>query len=188
MHSILRRAIALWLPAAVVASGLAGLVYVAVQQAFRESANDPQLQIARDDAARLSAGTAPADVASGGQIDLARSLAPYEIVFDERGSVLASTGVLGGETPRPPSGVLQAATDDGENTLTWQPRSGIRSAIDVVRWSSTTASGTVLVGRSLQEIERREDDLTLMVGAGWVVMLIGSGVAALAGGWLWARS
>jgi hypothetical protein len=188
MDSILRRAIALWLPTAVAVTGLTGVVYAAVQQTLRESANDPQLEIARDAAARLSTGAAPQDVASGASVDLARSLAPYEIVFDEHGAVLASTAVLDGATPRPPIGVLRTATDDGENTLTWQPRSDVRTAIDVVPWSSPTGSGTVLAGRSLQEVEQREDELTLLIGAGWVALLLGAAAASLGGSWLWASS
>jgi hypothetical protein len=185
MRWIAVRAFALWLPIAVASTGLAGLVYVTVQQNYRQSANDPQLQMARDSAARLSSGAAPADVVGDARVDLARSLAPYRIVYDDRGGVLASSGTLDGHVPRPPLGVLQTAADRGEDTLTWQPRPGVRSAVDVVSWSSGGASGTVLAGRSLVEVEQRENELTLTVGAGWAAVLGASAVAAVVGAWLW---
>ena len=99
MHPFIRRSIALWLPIAAVSTVFAGVVYGAVQQSLRSSANDPQLQMAEDAATRLSAGTAPEDVATGASVDIARSLAPFVIVFDASGGVLASTAQLGGETP-----------------------------------------------------------------------------------------
>lgn len=86
-------------------------------------------------------------------------------MFDGSGRVLASTGVLDGATPEPPAGVLLAAREH-RNTLTWQPRSGVRSAIVVMPYRSLTASGSVLVGRSLTEVEKRESFvLRLTAGA-----------------------
>jgi hypothetical protein len=185
MRWMAARAFGLWLPIAVVSTGLAGLVYATVQQNYRQSANDPQLQMARDAAVRLSSGVPPTDVVGDARVDLARSLAPYQIVYDDGGAVLASSGTLDGHAPRPPLGVLQTAADRGEDTLTWQPRPGVRSAIDVVPWSSGGAGGTVLAGRSLAEVEQREDELTLTVGAGWIAVLGASAAAALVGSWLW---
>ena len=188
MNVTLRRAIALWLPTAVVSTALAGLVYATVQQNYRQSANDPQLQMAEDTASGLSTGESPREVVTGEPDDLATSLAPYTIVYDAHGGVLASTAVLDGSTPTPPEGVLQTATEEGQDMVTWQPRPDVRSALEVVPWSSGNASGTVVAGRSLREIEQRVDVLTLMVGMAWVVVLLGGAVAALVGAWLWGWS
>jgi hypothetical protein len=185
MGPILRRAFVLFLPTAAATTVLAGLVYVAVQQNFRQNANDPQVQIAEDAAARLSAGASPQVVASGDPVDLARSLAPYTIVYDAEGGVLASTGSLGGHAPVPPEGVLASATGSGIDTLTWQPQDGVRQAIVVVPWHASSESGTVLAGRSLREIESREDQLTLMVGAAWLAALGAGAVASVLGAYLW---
>ena len=129
MNVTLRRAIALWLPTAVVSTALAGLVYATVQQNYRQSANDPQLQMAEDTASGLSAGGSPREVVTGEPVDLATSLAPYTIVYDAHGGVLASTAVLDGSTPTPPEGVLQTATEEGQDMVTWQPRPDVRSAL-----------------------------------------------------------
>ena len=187
MAPTIRRAVALWLPAAVGATLVAGLTYVSVQQSYRQSANDPQLQLAEDAAARLSSGDEPATVVGDAQVDLATSLAPFVVVYGADGQVLAASGSLDGRAPTPPAGVLQAARDDGSNMVTWEPRDGVRQAVEVVPWSSSSGSGTVLAGRSLREVERRVDDLTLMVGLGWIVTLLGIAVAALLGAWLWGK-
>jgi hypothetical protein len=185
VQQTLRRALALWLPTVVASTLLAGLVYAAVQQNYRQSADDPQTQIARDAADRLSSGASPEQVVGTGRVDLSSSLAPFTIVYDGAGNPVAASGTLGGSPPTPPPGVLQRASDSGENSLTWEPRSGVREAVVVAPWSSNGSSGTVLVGRSLQEVEDREDRLTLMVGAAWIVVLFVSAAAAIAGSWLW---
>ena len=45
-----------WLPLACLATFLAGLGYVAVQQSYRQSANDPQIQMSEDISAALASG------------------------------------------------------------------------------------------------------------------------------------
>jgi hypothetical protein len=126
MHPLVRRSIALWLPIAAISTVFAGVVYGAVQQALRSSANDPQLQMAEDAATQLSAGTAPGVVATGATVDIARSLAPFVTVFDGSGRVLASTAQLDGQTPVPPQGVLDSAAANGADVISWQPRDGVR--------------------------------------------------------------
>ena len=64
----------------------------------------------------------------------------------------------------------------------------LRAAIDVVAWNGSDGAGTSLAGRSLQEIERRVDELTLLVGAGWVVTILAAAVAAFAGAYLWGTT
>jgi hypothetical protein len=178
MSPNVRRGIAVWLPVAVATTVMAGLVYGTVQQSYRTGADDPQLQMAEDAAARLSTGARPEDVTAGPNVDIATSLAPFTIVYGARGSVLASTGSLFGQAPTPPKGVLQAAVDGGTNSITWEPQDGVREAIVVIPWSAADGSGTVLAGRSLRAVEEREAWLTLMVGAALVVALVASAAAA----------
>ncbi len=187
MHPLVRRSIALWLPIAAISTVFAGVVYVAVQQSLRSSANDPQLQMAEDAAMQLSAGTAPGDVATGATVDIARSLAPFIIVFDSSGSVLASTAHLDGQTPLPPQGVLDSAAANGTDVISWQPRDGVRAAIVVVPYGGGAARGTVLVGRSLRAVEERETDTLLIAGFAWVAALVAGAFAAGLGAFVWGR-
>jgi hypothetical protein len=189
MNPIIRRAIALWIPSVVVAGVLSFLVYATVQQNYRNGANDPQLQMANDAAAALSSGSiTPTALTAGPQVDIASSLAPYTTVFDASGTPIATTAKLDGSTPVPPAGVLESAKADGIDTVTWQPRAGVRQAIVVVPYRSSSGDGTVLVGRSLTEVEHREDELVLMSGLALLLALGASAVGALLGAWIWERS
>lgn len=185
----LRRAVAIFLPLAVLATLTCGLVYGEVQQALRSGANDPQFQLAEDAAARLDAGgTAASVVEAGRTVDPATSLATFEIVFDGDHSVLATNATLDGGSsasgsPAPPVGVLDAARPGSPNAVTWQPRDGVRIAAVVVAWRG----GTVLVGRSLSRVEQLEFNAELIAGAAWLAMLVALAAASLAAAWLWRR-
>ena len=173
MHHF-RRVIGYWLPLAVVASGLCFFTYVAVQQSYRMNANDPQIELAQNDAASLKSGAAPTDVVPAKTLDLATSLSTFTIVFDAQGNILASSALLDGKTPAVPVGILTSALKTGENRVTWQPRTGVRLATVVDAYQSASSSGFVLVGRSLREAEARIDNLTLMLTLTWICALLAS--------------
>ena len=162
-----------WLPLAFIATALSGLIYLSVQQVLRQSANDPQIQLAEDLAARLIQGQPVSSLVQLAPVDMATSLAPFVIVYDEQGKVLGGSGQLGGTAPQVPAGVLAAARARGENRLTWQPKPGVRNAIVVTHFSSQTQSGFVLVGRSLREVEIREQQLETDAFLVWLVTLVG---------------
>jgi hypothetical protein len=182
MHSIRpRRALAFFLPVAVLATLCCGLVYAAVQQDLRSGANDPQIQLAEDAARALDAGEPAAGLVGSATVDIETSLAPFVAVYDPAGGVVATDGRLDGHYPVPPIGVLNHARQDPPNMVTWQPRPGVRIATVTVAWRG----GTVLAGRSLREVERREDQALLIAGAAWLAMLVALAVAAVLAAWLW---
>jgi hypothetical protein len=169
VKSILRR----WLPLAVVITAMSGLVYVAVQQALRLDANDPQIQMAEDAAEALARGGTVASVLPADQVDLARSLAPFVIVLDDAGAPLASSGQLHGQIPAVPAGVFEYVRRHGEDRITWQPEPGVRIATVVVGHTGTKP-GFVLAGRSLRETEKRENLVEMLAGTAWIITLFGS--------------
>ncbi len=181
MSTSLRRALAFFLPVAVLATLCSGLVYAAIQQDLRGGANDPQRQLAEDVARALDAGAEPASVVGGSKVDVAQSLAPFVAIFDAAGHVLATDGRLDGHDPIPPLGVLDAARAHPPNIVTWQPRPGVRVATVTVPWQG----GTVIAGRSLREVEGRVDQLLLIIAAGWLAMMAALAVAAFIAAWLW---
>jgi hypothetical protein len=170
------------LPAFVVAFSC-GLVYAVEQQALRSGANSPQLEMAEDAASALNAGALPSSLVGGRTVDVASSLSPFLVVFDASGAVLATNGVLDGHDPIPPAGVLEGARQHPPDTVTWQPRSGVRIAQVSVPWRG----GTVLAGRSLREVEQRIDQLVLLVAAAWLAGLAGAAGVSVAGASLWSR-
>ncbi len=167
-----------WLLIAIVVTGLSGLIYTAVQQDIRQTANDPQIQMAEDIAAKLADGQPVQDVVPSEKVDIAKSLATYIIIFDTTGKPTNSSAQLDGQTPTIPSGVFDSVRQNGEDRFTWQPQDGVRSAVVVTQFKGPN-SGFVLVGRSMREVEKREDGIMQIVLLGWAVMLVVTFVATL---------
>ncbi len=160
-----------WLSVAVILTFIFAAIYGAVQQDLRQTANDPQIQIAEDAAAALTAGQTPQSVLPLKKVDLAKSLAPYIILYHENGVPFAASGLISGYFPTLPSGVFAYVKGHGEDRFTWQPRSGVRSAAVVVHYTGVQ-SGFVLAGRSIREIEWRETQIRNLVAALWAGSLL----------------
>ena len=166
--SRLKNILRVWLPLAVVVSALCALAYITVQQVFRQGANDPQIQMAEDAAGALDNGASLEAVVPKQQVDLSRSLAPFLLVYDANGKALGSSGVLNGVTPDYPMGALEAARQSGENRVTWQPQGDVRIASVAVPFKN----GTVVAGRSLREVEKREAQTQSIAFAVWALTLV----------------
>jgi hypothetical protein len=143
-------------------------IFMSVQQDYRQSMNDPQIQLAEDGAAMLNAGDVPASVvprnASGGGslVNLDTSLAPWVAVYDANGTPLESSGQLDNAPPQPPKGLFDPSTwrslktfpqpGGSETRVTWQPRSGVRQALIIV----AAKNGMFVVsGRNMRTTEER---------------------------------
>src|SRR5260221_13588614 len=92
------------LPAALIGAGVTLFVCAAVQQNYRQSANDPQIQLAQDAAGALDAGAEPIMVVGPAQVNAASSLAPFVTVYDSSLHPLATSGRFDGRTLTPPAG------------------------------------------------------------------------------------
>ena len=163
----IRSIVRAWLPLAVAITLLCGLIYVAIQQTYRSNADDPQIQLAEDAARALASGQSPESLLPEQRVDIAQSLAPYLMIFDENGVEIASNAVLHGRVPEIPPGVLAHARSQGEDRVTYQPEPGVRSATVTVAVAGGPG-GYVLAGRSLREVEARVGRLGLLIGIGWL--------------------
>jgi hypothetical protein len=154
---------------------IAGTGYVISQQVLRMSANDPQIQLAEDAAQRLSSGETAAGIVPERQIDMATSLAPFVIVYDDAGHPVASSAKLDGSVPMPPKGVFDFVRSNRQERVTWQPRPGVRIASVVNR----ATNGFVVAGRNMREVEIREALVFKLAALGWIMANL-----ALVGLWL----
>jgi hypothetical protein len=154
-----------WLPFAAICVIFCGALYTSVQHALRTAANDPQIQMQEDTAAQLNSGASPQTlIKNTGLIDISTSLAPYIIIFNDQGQPLASNAKLLNKMPQLPAGVFSFVARYGQDRLTWQPLPGVRSAVVVGSYNNEASgqSGFVLAGRSLREVEKRENDIFLI--------------------------
>jgi energy-converting hydrogenase Eha subunit F len=153
-----------WLYAAIAVTGVCATIYLAVQQNYRQSLNDPQIQIAEDAAARLDAGDVPAAVVPrmGSLVNLDTSLATWVAVYDASGLPLESSGQLDNAPPQPPKNLFDPSTwrslktfpqsGGNETRVTWQPRDGVRQALIIVH----AQNGMFVVsGRNMRTTEDR---------------------------------
>lgn len=147
-----------WLPLAAGLTIAFGTLFVVGQQGYRQAANDPQIQLARD--AQLT-------TIDGLTVDIATSLSTFQMNIDDNYRVLATTGQLDGTTVTPPAGVFTFTKHHGENRFTWQPRPGVRLATVIVKKDG----GYVLVARNLSETQSRTNELLGLVGLGWTLSL-----------------
>ncbi len=163
-----------WLPFAVIIVIFSGLAYVTVQQNYRMSANDPQIQIAGDIVSALSGGQVAPDgiVPANPTTDIASSLATFVAIYSATGTPIGSSVAIDGKLPTLPSGVFDNAKQHKEDRFTWQPRADVRIAAVVASFGGAEP-GFVLVGRSLKEIEIRETQsllLSAIAGAAALVL------------------
>jgi energy-converting hydrogenase Eha subunit F len=175
MRRLFSRAFALWIPFVVALTGVFGCIYLATQQNYRQSFNDPQVQIAEDAALRLTEGGVPADIVSHSEpiVDLQKSLALWIGVYDSSGKPLESSGVLAGEPPQPPLGLFDDTTWTFEKAyvingmkevhVTWQSKYDTRQALVIVH----AGDRFVVVGRSMRVIEDRIIDMGHELLFGW---------------------
>ncbi|MCE9541895.1 hypothetical protein K8R03_05065 [Candidatus Kaiserbacteria bacterium] len=185
-----------WAPVAVAVTLMSGLLYGVVQQNYRLSLNDPQVQIAEDVALLLRSGVKASALAPQEQINIAQSLSPWFAIYDASGTPIVSSGLLDGAMPKPPRGVFddlisgevhdaglktslkaEDIAQTGENRLSWQPRANVRQAIVVVQ----ADDGFVVAGRGMREVEQRIWQMEMLIVLGWVVTLCATLVAAWLG-------
>lgn len=182
---------------ALVLSGIATILALALyaipQQVLRHGANDPQIQMATDLAAFLNSHGVTSGVhqralqKDDAIVDMNQSLAPFLIVYNDAGQPLDSTGQLDGKIPTPPAGVFDYVRRHGEERVSWQPIlgsvRGVRVAAVVERVGGAQP-GFVLAGRSLREVEAREEQVRKMAGLAWLGMLGLIFIGALGYGWI----
>lgn len=156
--------------AAIIITGIMLCMYATVQQTYRSSANDPQIQIARDISGALMKGRSinkllPVDI-----INLEESIAVFAELFDKSGKPVQSTGLLNGQLPQPPRSVMDYTNNNKEDMITWQPQSNVRMAM-VFEKVNAADIGYIAVGRSLKETEVRESNLLKMVAIVWIICM-----------------
>lgn len=162
----------IWIPLVLILTAVCALIYATGQQLYRQNANDPQIQLSEDIASSLSKGDKPESFISNAfKIDISKSLAVFAIIYDNNLNEVISNASLDGKTPVLPKGVLSFAKEHRQNRITWQPKEGVRIAAIVTRFDGNTNKGYVLVGRSLREIEKRENQLLLRIGLTWIIIV-----------------
>ncbi|HKX72447.1 MAG TPA: hypothetical protein VJM32_00340 [Candidatus Saccharimonadales bacterium] len=169
----MRASLKAWLPFAVALTVVAGLAYAVVQYVVRESANDPQIQMAEDWADQVRSGIGAIGLQTNAFIDPNLSLSAFGIIYDASGNIMNSS-ITAPTTMLLPDGVMAAVdrAPKGQSRFTWAPASGERFAAVVQRTQSENKVYYVLAARNLREVDRRISLAKLIICTFWVVGLV----------------
>lgn len=170
----------LWLPVALAATLITAFCYLAVQQNYRASANDPQVQIAHDAIQDLSQVPDLTQLAAAfNKSDISKLNNSFLVIYDDQGKPVAGNGYLNDQLPTVPAGTFTAAKNKGESRFTWQPKQGLRFAA-VLTYFKGQQTGFIMAGRSLAETQKRINMLGVAALVAWVITLLLSYLTCLA--------
>jgi ABC-type nickel/cobalt efflux system permease component RcnA len=173
-------AFGLWLPLALSLTLITGFAFLAVQQNYRMSANDPQVQITHDAMQDLSQVPDLNQLAGAfNKIDISKVYNSFIVVYDEKGKPVAGNGYLNDQLPSLPANTLATTKNKGETRFTWQPNKSLRFAA-VVTYFKGQQSGFIMAGRSLAETEKRIKMTGLAALIAWLAALLLSYLACQA--------
>lgn len=153
-----------------------GTIYTVAQQAQRNDANYPQIQLAEDTATQIKKDGDPYIASLASPVDMGDSLAPFVIVYDKKGNVVSGSGYLNNKVPKAPAGILTDAKGKEYNAVTWEPQKDVRIAAITV----SAKDYYVLSGRSLTEVEKNESETFKLafIGGALSLLILGSGIVA----------
>lgn len=160
-----------WLAIAGAATLIIGTAYTMVQQSTRLSADDLPLSTAQVAKQELQSGSNASDVVPTLKTDLKDDATVFVIITDNSKHVLASSAMLDGQTPLPPSGVFSFTSAHGSDHFTWQPQVGVRLATRVISYSNGPDHGFIISGQSLAPYENRISTYTWLALAGELAVL-----------------
>ncbi len=180
-----KRYLLIWLLLAAIVTSGGLLVEAAVQQNYRQSANDPQIQLSEDLAGVLGKQVARCLLVSP-RLDISQTLAPFMEGYDANGQPVnicvpgnpstAPIGQLNGAMPKLPAGVFEFTKVHGQDRFTWEPQTGLRFA-SVLTYYHDRQTGFAFAARSLREVEKRESTLNHVVLLAWLVGIVLSTIA-----------
>jgi hypothetical protein len=159
-----------WIAVALIATIVCATVWLGWGLSLRSGADRQPERLAQAARTRLAAGTGPQAVLPA-PVDAASSSAPFVMVFDRNGRLLASSGELDGQPPQLPAGVLDWVLRHGEDRITWQPAPGLREATVILPYGGRHP-GFVLVAQSLGGISNQQLELSRNVLYVWLGVLL----------------
>lgn len=161
----------LWLAIVGASTLVLGAAYAMVQQSTRLAADNLPLTTAESVRYSLVRGAEPKDVIPTVKTDLSSDSSAFVIITDSTRHILASSTMLSGKTPLPPSGVFEYTKTHGTDHFTWEPAPGVRLATRVLSYSSSLGGGFIIAGQSLKQTEDRINTYTALAVAAWVAVV-----------------
>lgn len=143
---------------------------------IRQAANDSPRMVAEEIAEKLAGGESPYKnwLGVGKIVELSLDSRTYYIIYNSNKQIATTSAMLNGQQPNLPIGVLEAAEEKGENSVTWEPIKGVREAIVVKPYKASSQSGYVVAGRSLARAEEIIRAVGTYIFVGWAFIFSGA--------------
>jgi len=172
MKKVIIRSVISWLPLSVAIVCIYGIMYLVVQQYIRLSANEILTEYAENTRSKLENGMTPDSIIKEiPKIDMAKSLSPFVMIYNNARILIASSASLKENYPAIATGTLDYAEKNNGNKVTWQPQQEVRNATVILHCTKDGQGYFILAGRSLREIENREHFVLLQTFAGMMLTL-----------------
>jgi hypothetical protein len=157
------------------------LTYIVAQQLIRLGADNLPVTFAIETSIKLEKGQNPADSVPVETIDILKSLETFVMIFDKDKNLIATSAMMGSESPVYPKGVLDFVEKAGENRVTWQPVAGPprESSHRFATVALKSGNYYIVAGRSLKEPERLIDVIGTLILTAWAVCVVFSTIALI---------
>ncbi len=163
----------LYLLMAVLATGGFIALYEVAQQGYRQSANDPQIEMTENAVHSLERGISLTEIIPTKEVAIDSDLSPFMVVYDRIGTPITGSGKLHDALPKMPAGVFEYTTKHGQHRVTWQPQKDVRIASVIQAYHDDKGDdGFVMVGRSLRETENRVKTIGGRLFVAWLISLL----------------
>jgi hypothetical protein len=157
------------------------LSYIVAQQVIRLGADNLPVTFAIETTIKLEKGQNPADSVPVETIDILKSLETFVMIFDKDKNLIATSAMMGSESPVYPKGVLDFVEKAGENRVTWQPVAGSprESSYRFATVALKSGNYYIVAGRSLKEPERLIDVIGTLILTAWTACVVFSTIALI---------
>lgn len=142
-----------------------------VQQSARLSADDEPLAAAKIAKQQIFSGQSIEDIIPQQETDLRDNAGVFLIITDNNQKVLGSSAVLDDEAPLPPRGVFVHTRENGRDSFTWEPKTGVRYATQMLKFDQN-GGGYIIAGKSLKSVEDRVSKYNLIAFLAWLAVIL----------------
>ena len=140
------------------------IVYLTSQQSLRLGANGLPSQLAVETSIKLKEGQIVKSVIPVQKVDISKSLNTFVMIFDKNKNLIDTSGIMGESMPKYPEGVLDNVDKNGENRVTWQPKTELRFATVAIKFNN----GYIVAAQPLFETEKLIESIGNVILLAWI--------------------
>lgn len=167
----MRKYVSIWFILMLAGIFSVGCAYVCTQQSLRLGANEHAASAAKQVLVKLQNGGTPQNVLPE-KTDMHTSITPFVYIYDDNKRLAATSAAYGSGNIVYPQSVLAEINKNGENRVTWQPKTELRFATVGIKYTG----GYVIGCYSLSESENTASHIGFLLLIGYALFAAGCAV------------